>query len=192
MANTADFKVGGFPISYLVKHYRWILCLWLKRFVRQLGMVVVLVSLGSVSYQLITHFVFLSVQVDGQSMVPTLKNADSYWLNRLAYVRSEPRLSDIVALKDPQDNVLVVKRIIALPGQSVYLNHGKVYVDSQPLAEPYLPGNTMTFAYEKNESEFFVMGKDEFFVLGDNRNNSTDSRVFGPVPRQNILGKVMD
>jgi signal peptidase I len=145
-----------------------------------------------VSYQLITHFVFQSVQVDGQSMVPTLKNADSYWLNRLAYVKGEPRRSDIVALKDPQDNVLVVKRIIALPGQSVYLNHGKVYVDSKPLDEPYLPGRTLTFAYEKNESEFFVMGKDEFFVMGDNRNNSTDSRVFGPVPRQNILGRVMD
>jgi len=192
MANTADFKVGGFPINYLIKHYRWILSLWLKRFVRQLVVVAVLLTLGSVSYQLITHFVFLSVQVDGQSMVPTLKNADSYWLNRLAYVKREPHRSDIVALKDPQDNVLVVKRIIALPGQSVYLNHGKVYVDSKPLDEPYLPDKTMTFAYEKNESEFFIMGKDEFFVMGDNRGNSTDSRIFGPVPRQNILGKVMD
>ena len=192
MTISADFKLGGFPISYLVKHFRWILCLWLKSFVRQLGMVVVLVSLGSVSYQLITHFVFQSVQVDGQSMVPTLKNADSYWLNRFAYLKSEPHQRDVVALKDPQDNVLVVKRIIALPGQSVYLNRGKVYVDSQPLDEPYLPGRTLTFACEKNESEFFVLGKDEFFVMGDNRNNSTDSRIFGPVPRQNILGKVMD
>jgi len=192
MVNSADFKVGGLPIDYLVKNYRWFLLSWLKWFLRQLAMLVVLIGLGAVSYQLITHFVFLSVQVDGQSMVPTLKNADSYWLNRLAYVKSEPRRSDIVALKDPQDNVLVVKRIIALPGQSVYLNHGKVYVDSQPLDEPYLPDKTFTFAYEKNESEFFVLGKDEFFVMGDNRNNSTDSRVFGPVPRQNILGKLMD
>ena len=155
-------------------------------------MVMILAGLGMVSYQLITHFVFQSVQVDGQSMVPTLKNSDFYWLNRFAYLKSEPRRCDIVALKDPRDNTLVVKRIIALPGQSVYLNHGKVYVDSQPLAEPYLPGKTMTFAYEKNESEFFVLGKEEYFVLGDNRGNSTDSRVFGPVPRQNILGKVMD
>jgi signal peptidase I len=151
-----------------------------------------LVGLGMVSYTLITHFVFESVQVDGESMVPTLQNSGSYWLNRFAYLKSEPQQCDIVALKDPQDNALVVKRIIALPGQSVYLDHGKVYVDSQPLSEPYLPGKTLTFAYEKNESEFFVMGKDEFFVLGDNRGNSTDSRVFGAVPRQNILGKVMD
>jgi signal peptidase I len=154
--------------------------------------VAVLISLGSVSYQLFTHFVFQSVQVDGQSMFPTLKNSDSYWLNRLAYIKSDPRRSDIVVLKDPRDNMLVVKRIIAMPGQSVYLNRGKVYVDSQRLDETYLPDNTLTFAYEKNESEFFVMGKDEFFVLGDNRNNSADSRVFGAVPRQNIIGKVMD
>ena len=125
-------------------------------------------------------------------MSPTLQNSGCYWLNRYAYFKSEPRPSDIVALKDPQDNTLVVKRIIALPGQSVYLNHGKVYMDSQPLAEPYLPDKTLTFAYEKNESEFFVIGKDEYFVLGDNRDNSTDSRIFGPVPRQNILGKVVD
>ena len=125
-------------------------------------------------------------------MFPTLENSGSYWLNRLAYIKGEPHRYDIVALKDPQDDTLVVKRIIAMPGQSVYLNRGRVYVDSKPLDEPYLPDKTRTFAYEKNESEFFVMGKDEFFVMGDNRNNSTDSRTFGPVPRQNILGKVMD
>ena len=125
-------------------------------------------------------------------MIPTLMNSGSYWLNRLAYIKSEPHQSDIVALKDPQDATLVVKRIIALPGQSVYLNRGKVYVDGKLLDEPYLPDKTPTYAYEKNESEFFVIGRDEFFVLGDNRNNSTDSRTFGAVPRQNILGKVID
>jgi len=125
-------------------------------------------------------------------MVPTLVNSGSYWLNRLAYIKSGPRQCDVVALNDPKDDTLVVKRIIALPGQSVYLNHGKVYVDGQPLDEPYLPDKTRTYAYEKNEDEFFVMGRNEFFVMGDNRNNSTDSRTFGPVPRQNILGKVMD
>jgi signal peptidase I len=191
MVNSADFKVGGHSINFVAKVAHWSLSalFWV---LKQVWVVTVLAGLGMVSYQLITHFVFQSVRVSGQSMVPTLRNSDSYWLNRLAYFRSEPRRRDIVALKDPKDNTLVVKRIIALPGQSVYLNHGKVFVDSQPLDEPYLPGRTLTFAYEKNESEFFVMGRDEFFVLGDNRDNSTDSRAFGPVPRRNILGKVMD
>ena len=192
MTNSAGINVGSSPFGNGVKNFRWFVLPWLKWFLRQCWVVVVLISLGMVSYQLITHFVFQSVQVDGQSMLPTLKNSGSYWLNRIAYVKGEPQRCDIVALKDPQDDTLVVKRIIALPGQSVYLNHGKVYVDSQPLFEPYLLNNTRTFAYEKNESEFFVMGRNEFFVLGDNRENSTDSRIFGPVPRQKILGKVMD
>ncbi len=125
-------------------------------------------------------------------MLPALENSGSYWLNRFAYIKSEPHPCDIVALKDPRDNTLLVKRIIAMPGQSIYLDHGKVYLNGKLLDEPYLPDKTPTYAYEKNESEFFVMGKGEFFVMGDNRNNSTDSRTFGAVPRQNILGKVID
>ena len=79
-----------------------------------------------------------------------------------------------------------------MPGESIYLNHGKVYVNGQLLNEPYLSRYTPTYAYEKNESEFFIIGHDQFFVMGDNRNNSCDSRTYGPVPRKNILGKVMD
>jgi signal peptidase I len=191
MASSAAFKAGGGPINQVVQNARGFLSWW-KWVLKQVWVVTTLAGLGMANYQLITHFVFQSVQVDGQSMSPTLQNSGSYWLNRLAYVGSGPHRSDIVALKDPEDDVLVVKRIIALPGQSVYLDHGKVYVDGRALDEPYLPDKTLTFACEKNESEFFVMGKNEFFVLGDNRCNSTDSRIFGPVPRRNILGKLMD
>jgi signal peptidase I len=188
MAFSANFKVGSHRIGNFVKTP----ASWSSWFLQQCWVVVVLTSLGTLSYLAITHFVFQSVQVDGQSMSPTLENSGSYWLNRFAYIKSEPKRCDIVALKDPRDKILLVKRIIAMPGQSVYLNHGKVYVDGKLLDEPYLPGKTPTYAYEKNESEFFVIGKDEYFVMGDNRNNSTDSRTFGAVSRQNILGRVID
>jgi signal peptidase I len=147
---------------------------------------------GTLSYLLINHFAFQTIRVDGPSMYPTLTDSGRYWLNRLAYVVDQPKQDDIVVLRDPQDQSPVVKRIIATPGQSVYLKKGKVYVDGQLLREPYIPSGTPTYAYEKSEDELICIGRNEFFVMGDNRNNSMDSRTFGAVPRQNILGKIME
>ena len=124
-------------------------------------------------------------------MYPTLINSGHYWLDRYSYLVSEPRQDDIVAVRDPQDNSLLVKRIIALPGQSVCLIDGKVYVDGRLLNEPYLLPGTPTYACDKDGNEFISYG-DKYFVMGDNRNVSLDSRVFGAVPRQDILGKLIE
>ena len=167
----------------------WLFAFW--RLFRHFWMAVALAAWGWISYLLITHFIFLSVRVDGSSMYPTLENSGKYWLNRLAYFRSEPQRRDIVVLKDPRDGVLVVKRIIALPGESVYFKKGKVYLDGKLLNEPYLPEFSYTFAYQKKSGDEFVcVGKNEYFVMGDNRSNSTDSRTYGTVPRDKILGKL--
>jgi len=147
---------------------------------------------GTLSYLLITRFIVQSIQVQGPSMYPTLADSGQYWLNRFSYLVGEPQPNDIVALKDPRDNTLEVKRIIATPGQSVYLKDGQVYVNGKLLKEPYLLARTPTYAYEKHTDEFVCVGNDKFFVMGDNRNNSTDSRTFGTVPRRNILGKVIE
>jgi len=152
----------------------------------------VLAGLGTLSYLLIAHYIVQAVQVEGSSMYPTLTDSGHYWLNRFSYIISEPRQNDIVALKDPRDHMLEVKRIIAMPGQSVYLKDGRVYVNGKLLNEPYLLANTPTYAYEKNPNEFICIGKNEFFVMGDNRNNSSDSRTFGAVPRRNIIGKLIE
>jgi signal peptidase I len=147
--------------------------------------------LSALSYLLISRFIIQSVQVVGVSMYPTLIDSGHYWLDRYSYLVGEPHQDDIVAVRDPQDNTLLVKRIIAVPGQSVCFENGKVYVDGRLLHEPYLLPGTPTYAYDRNGNEFVSFG-DKYFVLGDNRNNSMDSRVFGAVPRQDILGKVVE
>lgn len=159
---------------------------------KQFAGLAMLAFMGALSYVLVSHFIFQSVTVKGQSMYPSLFPDSNYWLIRGVYMENNPQRDDIVAVRDPQDGCLVVKRIIATPGECIYLSHGKVYVNGRLLKEPYLPNRTQTFAYDKNGSELFILGKDQFFVMGDNRGNSCDSRTFGPVSRRNILGMVID
>ena len=143
------------------------------------------------SYLIISHFLLQSVQIVGVSMAPTLKNTGYYLLNRCVFLVREPQPKDIVVIRDPLDECYSVKRIIAHEGDSVYLKGGHVYVNGQQLSEPYLSPGMPTFALAQQNELSVHCGKGEFFLLGDNRGNSTDSRIYGTVPRQNILGAII-
>jgi signal peptidase I len=158
---------------------------------RQMFQCLVVAVLAAASYFVISHFFLQSVKVVGRSMVPTLLDSQHYLLNRWIYHVRPPRHSDIVVLRDPSDNGFSVKRVIATPGDFIYLKHGSVYVNGCRLDEEYLPPGTPTFTDSKSGDQLFLCGKDQFFVLGDNRLNSMDSRAYGPVPRRNILGPII-
>jgi signal peptidase I len=160
-------------------------------FFLECGSVLCLLALAGLSFLLISHFVFQSVQVQGPSMYPTLINSNIYWLNRFAYELHDPHPGDIVAIKDPQGHGFDVKRIIAIPMESVYIDNGKVYVNGKLLPEPYLPPHEYTFAYDKKADKLVILAPGQFFVMGDNRGNSCDSRSFGPISRDLILGRVI-
>jgi signal peptidase I len=131
----------------------------------------------------INFFVAQPTLVRGYSMEPTLHQEERLLVEKLSYRFHAPQRGDIVVLKVAQEPIPLVKRVIGLPGETVEIRQGKVYVNGQHLDEPYL-GQT---PYGNMPARQVPAGS--VFVLGDNRNNSNDSRYFGVVPLDDIVGK---
>ena len=136
-------------------------------------------------------FVISPFVVDGESMHPTFENLDYLIIDELSYRFSPPSRGDVVVFRYPLDpSVFYIKRIIGLPGETVSINHGAVSItqpggNSFTLSEPYI--STEDASYNEN----VTLASDQYFVMGDNRPNSSDSRVWGPVPTKDITGRVL-
>lgn len=171
------------PVSHLTRS-RW------KSLLKNIFFAALIAGLSYGSFQFITSYVMQSVHVVGQSMSPTLQDNENYVLNRWVYHMRDPKPTEIVVLRDPADNCYAVKRIVAKEGDTVVVKKGHLFVNGKELKEPYLPEGTPTFPGPKYEEQMWICGVNQYFVLGDNRNNSADSRIYGAVSRQNILGMV--
>jgi signal peptidase I len=136
---------------------------------------------------LIVTFVGQVARVDGQSMAPTLQDHDRLIVNKLAYRMGEPQVGDIVMLLYPNDpNKTFVKRVVAEQGDEVKIVNGKVYRNGALMDDSFvLP--------EYRSHEDFgpaVVREGHYFVMGDHRNSSSDSRIWGEVPKKYIIGRV--
>lgn len=138
---------------------------------------------------LVKMYIVTPVSVDGKSMDPTLKNRDYMIENKLVYYFKDIKRGDIVVLKS--NGTRLVKRVIGLPGESVIASNGSIYINGKLLEEPYLKKNIITedFNMEKTIGKM-KLGDDEYFVMGDNRPYSSDSRQRGAIKRKDIAGRV--
>jgi signal peptidase I len=169
-------RISSFKVIRLIQHF---------------GTLILVVALSVACYFAISRFFLETIEVVGVSMVPTLQEHAHYVLNRWAFHSHAPQHKDVVVIKDPADHGFSVKRIIATEGESVHFKDGKVFVNGKELPEPYLSPNTHTYTYSEAKEQLITCGKDQYFVLGDNRLRSIDSRSYGPVPRENVLGLVV-
>ncbi len=135
---------------------------------------------------MIITFLYQPVRVEGTSMLPRLEDQDRLFINKFVYRFSAIERGDVVVFHYPRNpQVSYIKRIIAIPGDSFRIDHGQVFVNNQPVSEPYVPEE-----YRDSRSyEAIVVPQGEYFVLGDHRSIASDSRDFGPVKRGLIYGK---
>ncbi|HZV34416.1 MAG TPA: signal peptidase I [Verrucomicrobiae bacterium] len=152
---------------------------------RTLVRLVPVIVLGLITV-LFFRFVLTPVRITGPSMIPTFQDGSIKFLNRLAYLRSEPKRGDIVGIRYSGNHVLLVKRVVGLPGELVGFQYGRFYVNGKPLHEPYL-----NYPCAKWHSEPKTLGPNEYYVVGDNRSMPIDFHYQGAADRRRIIGKIL-
>ena len=157
-----------------------------------------IVKVGILALAIVLHirlFIVCPFYVKGASMEPNFYDKEYLLIDEISYRFQAPQRGEVVVFRYPQDpREYFIKRIIGLPGETLKMDQGDVYLldkstnEWTKITETYLPSTDQTFALDSNE---LTLGPDEFFVLGDNRAHSRDSRFFGPLNRRYIVGRVM-
>jgi signal peptidase I len=133
-------------------------------------------------------FVYQPVKVEGGSMEPGLEDQERIFINKLVYRFESIERGDIIVFRYPRDTrKSFIKRVIGLPGDHIRISYGRVYVNGHLLSEPYVPGDYL----DARSYPETIVPVNDYFVLGDHRSMSNDSRDFGPVMRGYIYGKAV-
>lgn len=165
----------------------------LKRVVEFIGEIVKIAVISLIIILPVRYFLIQPFYVKGASMEPNFYDHEYLIIDEITYRFSEPERGDTVVFKYPKDpKQYFIKRLVGLPGEQIQIKDGDVYIISNGevflLDETYLPEDIVTNLPLRGYSDV-VLRDDEFFLLGDNRDQSLDSRVFGPVKREFIVGR---
>jgi signal peptidase I len=137
---------------------------------------------------LIITFLYQPVRVEGTSMLPRLEDRDRLFINKFVYHISAIERDDVVVFRYPRDpEKSYIKRVIAVPGDRLRIDHGQVWLNGRPLHEDYVPSR---YSDTRSMPEMIIPA-DCYFMMGDHRSISSDSREFGPVSRELIYGKAV-
>jgi signal peptidase I len=144
--------------------------------------------ISAVASVLIITFLYQPVRVEGTSMLPRLEDRDRLFINKYVYHLSAIERGDVVVFHYPRDpEKSYIKRVIALPGDRLRIDHGVVYLNGKAQAEPYVPEEYR----DRRSMDEMVVSADTYFMMGDHRSISSDSREFGPVERSLVYGKAV-
>lgn len=139
---------------------------------------------------LLSNYIIINARIPSRSMENTIKVGDKVIGLRHAYVFSEPKRGDIIMFKAPnKENTIYIKRIIGLPGDRIVIDNNKIYINGseQPYEEKYV-----TNEWNGNGSHTeYIIPEGEYFLMGDNRDNSSDSRVWGTIKKKDIIAKAV-
>ena len=155
--------------------------------------VVVVLSIFLVGYL----FVAQPHQVNGLSMFPTFDNADYVLTDKVSYKFKQPERGDVVVFKAPPEancpkgaGCDFIKRVLALPGEKIEVKNNTIQVNGKAISEPYIPKENLTQSGAFLNNRSITLGPGEYFVVGDNRLHSSDSRAWGPITSKEIVGRV--
>ena len=157
-------------------------------FLWELARIVVIAFIVMIGFRFFVAEPFI---VSGSSMVPNFHNREYLVVNKIGYRFNEPQRGDVIVFKYPKDtSQYFIKRVIGLPGEKVKVENGRIYIynaehpNGSALEEPYLSNQDITFG----KDELLTLGSEEYYVAGDNRLASSDSRVWGILPKHDIIG----
>lgn len=145
----------------------------------------------------VQSFMIGPARVNGRSMEPTYADDELFFVNKLVYLFSKPQRYDVVQVVEESEQKLIIKRIVGLPGEKVSIKAGKILLEDaqgKPIfltEKRYLSDAVLSYVKGATTTVEWAVPQRSYFVLGDNRPRSTDSRSYGPVPRSKIIGRVV-